>query len=92
MNKTNNKLTTEEINIIKEETNEEFYIKNSENFDNMFMELKKYCEDNYLTIFDKSLCSYELTEFIKNNTKIFNNMYNKNILEEIEYKNDIEEQ
>ncbi len=90
MSKLEEKLKPQEIETIKEKTNDDFYFKNSNEFDDMFDEMKEYCEDNYVTIFDKSSCSFELMEFIKNNTKLFENMYKKNLLEEIEYKNSLE--
>jgi hypothetical protein len=90
MNELEHKLTPNELKLIKELSDDDFYFKNSNEFDDMFDELKEYCDNNYLMIFDKCTCSFELTEFIKEKTKILNNIYKRKLLEEIEYQKSIE--
>jgi len=80
-------LSNSEISNIIKNSKEEFYIKNFELIDDIFDNIKDYCEDNYLFIFDKCNSSYELNEFIKNNTYILDNIIQKNINDEIDYKN-----
>ena len=90
MNELEDRFTHNELKLIKELSVDDYYFKNSNEFDDMFDELKEYCNNNYLMIFDKCTCSFELTEFIKERTKLLNNIYKRRLLEEIEYQKSVE--
>lgn len=69
-------------NTIDEISDSEFYIKYEDKINNTHLEMIKYCNENYLEIYDKNNNYDYLYDFLKNNTNLYQKIYNKNLYEE----------
>ena len=87
-----NNLSDEELGKLQNETNDEFNYKHSNNIYNLHILIEDYCKRNYLEIYDKVRCSFELSEFIIDNSTALEKMFIKNLKDEMKYKRTVEEE
>jgi hypothetical protein len=80
-------LSKEDIKKIEEITDNDFDNLINDKIINIHNKIKEYCESNIIDIYNVK-SSYNIYNFIKNNTKIYEKLYNNNLNEK--YKDEIE--
>ncbi len=77
------KLSENKLNQFNFEAEETFYLNQNKTIYNIHTLIKNYCYDNLLPIYNKTHGDSEIYNFILNNSTLIDNIYYKNIREEM---------